>query len=395
MRLSYSALLLVLAATTCAQSYSKPEISSDLVVKRADVDEVLSILKELEHLNNRKRDLSDNHDEYHMLSARADSVLADFVIALTNSGLIGDVFHIITSDKDLQAQLASTIESAIHGLIVQGPPLITAIWHSGLLQEVFTTFLKDAELRDSFLAVLKRILSTSIRKITRIMEAKLSKGPKMAPKSNMASKPNMATPSPSKRDYIDNLQKNEAITQLFSEGELLDKRDVTSTLIMIVEAIYNSDLIQSLISKVLADPIAAISFLTSALKNGVVVIGDLIRWAKQYGLIDSMMQYMENSGSKYLEEIAELLEPMMEDYKSSPNSGASMDWAAKSTSTMPQPTMGGMDIIDVVAPLLNQITKEMARPTTLITSSVPTSKVTQAYTTTNEESEYPSNRMLY
>lgn len=397
MKFSQSTLIAILAATACANTFTMPELSNDMIVKRVDAYELLDIIAELSHVMNQKRDLSENDDDYHALQARADSALGNFIIALTNSGLIGDVFKIITSDSALKTQLASTVKSAVSGLLVQGPALVSALWNSGLMQEVFVTFLHDSDLRDSFIAVIKQMIASGVNKISFILSKKLGKLPQFIAKE--------AAPPVEKRDYTDleiETIKRAANVEFVSEGEFLDKRDISATLISIIQALYNSGLVQALVEKALADPMATISFLTSALKNGVIAVKDLIQWAKECGLIDSMLQYIASSGNVFLQEILKFIAPLLEHEKpekagesevsekpeessESPESDE-FPWAnAGVTTTLPsvadyedsessttkkaKPTIDGLDILDAVAPFLDEFTKDYGKPTTMISST--------------------------
>lgn len=301
MRLSTATLVAILAATACANSFTVPEISDDLLVTRTDAYEILDILSELQAITNQKRALGEDHEDYLLLEARADSALGNFITALSNSGLIGQVFNTLTTNAALKTELSNLIKSAIQGLIVQGPALISAVWNAGLLQEIFQAFVNDADLRNSFLGVLSSIVQAALGLFTG------------GGSSTATTATTPQTTGSSKRQFtpedIERIKRDLPI-DFVSEGEYLDKRDLISTLVTVVKTIYDSGLVQSLIQKAFQDPAATISFLTSALKTGVVVIGDIYNWAKSSGILDSILKWLSANGSSILSEVVSFLQAL-------------------------------------------------------------------------------------
>ena len=70
-------------------------------------------------------------------------------------------------------------------------------------------------------------------------------------------------------------------------AEYLSERDLASILSWIVQTIKDTGIVQSLVNQVINNPDTVISFLTSALKNGLVIVEDLYDWAKQSGFVGS------------------------------------------------------------------------------------------------------------
>lgn len=364
---THTLLAILLATSAAAQQVNSQQFAGDFstntLVKRSDALDLLSMVQELNQLMIQKREISEDHEDFHELSTRANNAIYDFISALTRSGLLGDVFRIITTDAALQAEVTSITRNAIQGLIVQGPALLAATWNSGLLQDVFTTFLNDADLRNSFIAVIRQVISTMITKIKRILSNKISGVvDALTPEAAAAA----AAAPPAKRELtpldIENLHKSFDV-EFSSEGEFLDKRDTMSTVLSIVQAIYNSGLVQSMISSALEDPIATITFLTEALKNGIILISDLIRWAKEAGLTDGMMQLIATSESEYLNEFIAFVAPLIEEQSNVEQSDIQESDIQESGES--KSTEFNADLIDALSPLLG---KEQL--TTFITSAI-------------------------
>ena len=155
MKLSNTALLAIVASSTLVAA-APAKVESSLVkradinqldivneiqkrefttVKRSDINEVLEILKDIQGLKQKREFLEG--DELIALDARADNAIVDLISALFNSGIIGEIWNTLTTDTALQSTLKNLIQSAINGLIVQGPALISAIWNSGLIGNLF------------------------------------------------------------------------------------------------------------------------------------------------------------------------------------------------------------------------------------------------------------------
>ncbi|EAZ62878.1 predicted protein [Scheffersomyces stipitis CBS 6054] len=284
MKLSNTALLAIVASSTlvAAAPAKKREFTT---VKRSDINEVLEILKDIQGLKQKREFLEG--DELIALDARADNAIVDLISALFNSGIIGEIWNTLTTDTALQSTLKNLIQSAINGLIVQGPALISAIWNSGLIGNLFNTLINDADVRSSFLGVVKYIFDFALNLITGGSSTTAAAAPAPAPSAAPAAK--------------------REITELNLNGEYLDKRDVSEVVTYIYNAIKDSGIVTTLINKVLADPQQSISFLTSALQYGVVAVEDVYGWAKSSGLLDEALQYLQENGGTYIGAIASWL----------------------------------------------------------------------------------------
>lgn len=286
MKFSQATLCAILASSTFV-SAAPAIVAEQTLVKRADVNDVLAILKEIKTQQAKREYLSG--DELIAHDKRADSVLGDLITALTNSGIISDIWTTLTTDSAISSSIKSIIQAAIQTAVVQGPALIEAIWNSGLLGTIFNDFLNDADLRNAFLNVAKSIFGTAVNLIT----SWLSGSSSSSTASTAAAKRDVVIPAPMRRDIAD--------------GEYLDKRDLASIISFIVTEIKDSGIVSSLVNKVLADPQATVSFLSSAFETGLVVAKDVYSWAKSSGLWDSALSYIEANAGTWAGAIASFL----------------------------------------------------------------------------------------
>lgn len=163
MKFSQTTLLAVLASSAFV-SAAPAIVAEQSMVKREDVNDVLAILKEIKEHNAKREYLEGDalieHDK------RADSALGNLISALSNSGIIGQVWNTLTTNDAIKTSLSNIVQSAIQTAVVQGPALISAIWNSGLLGDIFNDFLNDTDLRSAFLDVAKSIFGTAVNLIT-------------------------------------------------------------------------------------------------------------------------------------------------------------------------------------------------------------------------------------
>ncbi|KAG5420966.1 hypothetical protein I9W82_000056 [Candida metapsilosis] len=286
MKFSQTTLLAVLASSAFVSA--APAIVSDQsMVKREDVNDVLAILKEIKEHNAKREFLEGDalieHDK------RADSALGNLISALANSGIISQVWNTLTTNDAIKTSLTNIVKDAIQTAVVQGPALISAIWNSGLLGDIFNDFLNDTDLRNAFLGVAKSLFGTAVNLITSWLSGSSSSS------ATTTAAASTSTGAAAKRELLD------------LNAEYIDKRDLTSIIQYIVQEISDSGIVSSLVNKALADPQASISFLTSALKNGLVIAEDVYNWAKQSGLWDSALSYIENNAGTWASAIASFL----------------------------------------------------------------------------------------
>ena len=301
MKFSQTTLVAILASMAVANSMPQGQVSGDLVVARSDVLEVLDALSQFKELFQQKRDLDENHPDYQMIAARSDSALADFISALSSSGLFGDIINILTTDDTLKTEFLNLAKSAISGLISQGPALISAIWNSGLLQDIFNKFVNDAQLRNSLFALLSSAFETAIGLLT---GGSSSSTPTA---SAAAAAPSASAAAKREVDIDVEKIKREFSLNFPTDSDELSKRDLMDAFISIAETIYNSGVIQSLISKAMADPQATMSFLSSAFQTGLTVGEDLYGWAKSSGVLDDITNDLQANGSSYLQDFLNII----------------------------------------------------------------------------------------
>ena len=302
MKFSQSTLFAILAisAFVSAAPVGTSTGSELTFVKRSDTTEILEILSELQHLT-QKRELIDSDEELEILNKRADSAIGNLISAFASSGIIGEVWSTLTTDPAIKAQLGGLIKGALQTALVQGPALIKAIWNSGLITKLFNSLLNDTELRSAFLGVAKSLFSTALNLL----------GAAKKPATTPAATPAAAAPAAATGAY-----KREVIT---GDDEFLDKRDLASIIGFVVTEIKNSGIVSGLINKVLADPQKSIAFLTSALKNGVVIFEDVYGYAKSSGLLASGLNYLKAHGGQYASAIASFLSGQISSGKVSPS----------------------------------------------------------------------------
>ena len=269
MKLSNAALFAVLASATFASAAPTEQMDygSSVIVTRQDANEVLDILAEIKSLK-AKREFAEG-DYAIELDKRADSLITTLINALANSGIISDIWNALTKDTALRSTLSSLIKSALQTAVVQGPALIESLWNSGLIQKLFNKLLNDTALRSSLLNIAKALFSSAANIVT-------SYG-----SSSTAAATTTAAAATKREDIL--------------PEDILDKRDLASLITTIVTEIKNTGIVQALVKKVLADPDKSIAFLTSALKQGVVIFDDVYSWAKSSGLLASSLNWLKNN----------------------------------------------------------------------------------------------------
>lgn len=283
MKYSTPTLLAILASASFASAaptaIDNTEFTHSLV-KKEDVGQALLILDEIASLNH-KRSLSEDDGEITELSKRADNLLGDLLSALSNSGIIGNVWHILTTDEQLKGVLGDLIRSAVRGAIAQGPALIRAVWQSGLLQQVFSDIWNSEELRSALFNVARAVFSSGLNLLRSFLANRNSGGN-------------------NKREELPEVHN-------FNPDVYYDKRDLISVAQTVVNAIRQTGIVQGLVQRALADPQASISFLTSALRNGVVVARDIYNWSKDNGLLQSGLNFISEHGPTFARDIANFL----------------------------------------------------------------------------------------
>lgn len=280
--------LLAILATSAVVGAAPTKIEathSSELVRKSDITNALSIIEELGQLN-QKRELLEDGDELMELSKRADSLLAELISALTSSGIITHVWTFLTTDSTLRTGIFNLIKKAVTLAITDGPTIIKAVFDSGYIQKFFSLIYNNTSLRATLFSVAKTIFSSGLNLL----------------KAFLANRTSTTAATTAAKREVETREVAE-----FNSEEFYDKRDLISVAETVYTAIKNTGIVQSLVTKVLADPSAAISFLSSALKTGLVVAEDIYGWAKSSGILTSGLNWIGAHGGTFAGEIAQFL----------------------------------------------------------------------------------------
>lgn len=287
------AVLLSSAAVYAAPTQIMNEqVDTTALIKKSDVNDVLAIIEQLNQ-NQQKRELIEDEDLLMELSKRDSSLLSQLIVALQNSGLIKDVWNILTTDQTLRTLVVGLVKKAIQGAVTEAPALIQALWQSNLLQTIFKDVFQNSQLRPILFSIAKEIFASGLNLL----------------KYFLASRTGGATSTPSgssKRD-ADAAPVNMVDLADFNSDDYIDKRDALAVAEQIFTAIKNTGLVQGLVKKALADPQASISFLTSVFKQGWVLGEDVYNWANESGLLKAGMKWISANGATYAAEVAKFI----------------------------------------------------------------------------------------
>lgn len=291
MKFSSATVLAILASSACVSAAPTFTVTEQTMVKREDINEVLNLIEEIKALNV-KRDYVEGEDLLE-LDRRADNAYINLISALANSGIISLVWDKLTTDDSIKASLKAIIQSALQTAVVQGSALIQAVWNSGLLGDIFTKLINDSDLKQAFLGVVKSIFGTAANLISSWISGRTSSS---TDASSAPAKRQIAAPTSgaSKREVMD-------------AAEYLSERDLYDIISWIVTQIKDSGIVQSLVQKVISNPEAVVSFLTSAFRTGLVVAEEVYGWAKESGLWDSALTYIKNNAGSWAGAIASFI----------------------------------------------------------------------------------------
>lgn len=308
MKFSQATLLAILATATFAASAptETPQFNTEVMVTRQDANELLDILSQLEHIH-AKRELAEGA-EFAELSERADSLIGQLITALANSGIIGEVWTTLTTNSQVSSIVGGLIKSAIQGAIVQGPALILAIWNSGLIGNVWNTLISDTELQSAFFALAKSLFSSAASLLLNFGSGSTTTAAAAAPApaaTTAAAAAAPAAPAAYKREF--SIEATKRHLSGLSESDILDKRDLSSLITTIVNAIANSGIVTTMVNYVLANPQQSISLLESALSTGVVVFEDVYNWAKSSGILQEGLTWIGQNGGAIVSELGTFL----------------------------------------------------------------------------------------
>lgn len=327
MKFTNAALLAILASTSLAASIPHDTVSETSMVKRSDANDIINILAELKSIKT-KRELVESEEEHLELLKREDSVISDLLTGLASSGIIQDVWNTLTQDQELRGQIADLTKAAIQGLIVRGPSLIKALLDSGLIGKIFKDVINDKTLLNGLLGAAKALFNTGLNLLTNRKSGGSGSGSSPAPTTTAAAAPAAKTAAAAANtDYVAPTNTDSSAYQSLAAAyskredgvEYLEKKDLSSLISFVVGEIKNSGIVQNLIKKVLADPEQSISFLTTVLKKGIVVGEDVYNWAKNNGLLEKGLQWLQTNGGKYAGAIANLVGGLIDSGKVKPS----------------------------------------------------------------------------
>lgn len=327
MKLTNAALLAILASTSLAASIPLVQVTDNALVKRSDANEIMDILSELSNLK-AKREVVETEEEFNELLKREDSVIGDLLSGLASSGIIQDVWNTLTTDQELRSEIGSLTKAAIQGLLVRGPSLLKAILDSGLLGKVFKDVVNDKQLLNGLLGAAKAIFTTGINLLTN--RAGSSSGATTQAAAATTTTPAAAAPAAASAAAPQDIQATNTDSSSYSaiaaayskreEGvEYLEKKDLASLISSVVSTIKSTGIVQNLINKVLANPEQSISFLTSVLKQGIVLGEDVYNWAKNNGLLEKGLSWLQANGGKYAGAVANLVGGLIDSGKVKPS----------------------------------------------------------------------------
>lgn len=299
MKFSRNTVAAIAACSTLASAAPVGQAQNDqsLSTVAPDTTEVMILLGELNQIH-QKRSLVAG-DELVEINKRADNVLSQLLIALSNSGVIGDVWNTITTDAAVRSLLGSIVASSIQTMIVQGPALIKAIWDSGLLSKLFTTFLNDGELRMAFLNAARALFSTAIDLLTGSVSSPTSGSSSSAasPFSSVAAEPTGTVPPKDKTCK--------------REDNVLSKRESQEVAQFVVDRVKETGLIHDMIHKALADPHHSVALLAACLKNGVLLLEEIYHYAKDCGMLDSVLRHLSDHGEAFAAPLADFMKALI------------------------------------------------------------------------------------
>lgn len=147
----------ILAAVACcaAEGGAAPNPAKGLahfslsLVTREQLDEVMKLLNQIAALTKQKRDESDVD-----FAKRADTDLGNLIIAILNSGWVGQVIDTISNDPELKGVVSSIAKGIVDAVVGNLWPLLKAIWNSGLIGKTIKTFLNDSQVTSALLKVI-------------------------------------------------------------------------------------------------------------------------------------------------------------------------------------------------------------------------------------------------
>lgn len=278
------------AITSAAPLAQQSPTDQSLAISSAS-SEVMMLVNELS-LIHQKRSLAVGADEIAEFDKRADSVVGQLLVALSNSGVIGDVWTAFHTDPALRSLINAILISSLQTMMVQGPALLRAIYESGLLSKLFGKFLNDAGLRSAFLSASLEIINMVFGMMGSVPTPAAPVGASPSAPVGGGVPPAASKPTICKRD-------DGAATLSASESKEIAE--------LAVEQIKLAGLVGHLIRKAIMHPVHSVKLIASALKNSVVLLEEIYYIAKVTGLLDLVLKQLASSGQKFAGSIAEFL----------------------------------------------------------------------------------------
>lgn len=128
-------------------------LASLLLVTRQQLDEVLKQLNQIAVLTKQKRDETDVD-----FAKRAETDLGNLIVAILNSGWVGQVVDTISQDPDLKGVITNIAKGIVDTVVTNLWPLLKAIWNSGLIGKTIQTFLNDKQVMSALFAIIGDIV---------------------------------------------------------------------------------------------------------------------------------------------------------------------------------------------------------------------------------------------
>ncbi|CAN3377104.1 hypothetical protein DIURU_003643 [Diutina rugosa] len=152
--------ILVAVACCAAEGGAAPNPAKGLahfsssLVTREQSDEVMKSLNQIAALTKQKRDESDVD-----FAKRADTDLGNLIIAILNSGWVGQVIDTISNDPELKGVISTIAKGIVDAVVGNLWPLLKAIWNSGLIGKTIKTFLNDSQVTSALLKIVGDVVS--------------------------------------------------------------------------------------------------------------------------------------------------------------------------------------------------------------------------------------------
>lgn len=269
----------------------------------------------------------------------------------------------MNNDTELKTQIKSTVEATVKGAIVHGPALIKAVIDSGLIGDLFHDISNDSELQDVFAKIAKELFNDAVELVEGQFNISSSGSSSSGSSSPLSIRP---TGSGSSHNSITKISLGGGSSPTASSNtdlslpsggsgsgvtyssidlsgldkrenyEMLEKDDLANVVISIVQEIANSGIVQSLVQKVVSNPQQVVNFLSAALREGTVILLDLYNWAKQSGILQEGLNWLAKNAGGIVGTLAGFVAKLFGDGSSAASGSAAPTAAAQATATTAQ-----------------------------------------------------------